>query len=555
MKEIIIISPEKCSGCNACIRNCPSPEANICKRLDNGRYITMVNNDKCIACGQCIESCRYGARDFLDDTEECISAMTKEKIDIIVSPAIKMNIPHRWRGILDWFREQGCNIFDGSLGADICTWTYLRTIDQGTVGNTIASQCPAVVRYIELYQPKLVQSLSPIQSPVGCMAVYMKQYLRRSNRIAVLSPCIAMSYENQETELISFNITIEKLLNHFERNGISIPVDNTDDFEYSFDEIQGQLGSIYSRPGGLRDSLLSNNPDLSIISGNGGSRLYSQIDSYAKIPERKRPMVFDILSCEWGCNMGNAVGQEQILFEVITTMRIVESKAKEHRKFSGMRGHGEDKLLKKFDDELHVVDFLRGFKPSMPTLTPTAIQLKPIFDDMGINPDRCYDCHACGYKSCHEMASAVYHKLNVVDNCIIHAKSVINENYDLFTKQHLNTTEKIAKCLDLSEQLQNNVSQVNDGMGIISDAATATSERIEAVRELLKNIVSFCSNNKTMDESCVTQLISILETVIVSFNVLNENVNVTTDRSEVINRNITDILAIVEEIKADLNLM
>ena len=39
MNEVIIVKPEKCVGCNSCVRNCPAPEANTVKQLDDGRFI------------------------------------------------------------------------------------------------------------------------------------------------------------------------------------------------------------------------------------------------------------------------------------------------------------------------------------------------------------------------------------------------------------------------------------------------------------------------------------------------------------------------------------
>jgi NAD-dependent dihydropyrimidine dehydrogenase PreA subunit len=57
MNEIIIVKPEKCVGCNACVRSCPAPEANITKQLQDGRFITAVNPDKCISCGQYVKLC------------------------------------------------------------------------------------------------------------------------------------------------------------------------------------------------------------------------------------------------------------------------------------------------------------------------------------------------------------------------------------------------------------------------------------------------------------------------------------------------------------------
>ena len=191
MNEIIIVKPEKCVGCNACVRNCPAPEANITKMLEDGRFVTTVNPDKCITCGECVRTCNHGARDYIDDTRECMQRLSKEKLIILATPAIKSVFPNQWIGILDWFRNKGCIIYDVSLGADICTWAHLRAIENRKVGNVITQPCAAIVKYIEIYQPKLLNNLAPIHSPIACAVTYIKKYLRRTNPIAVLSPCIA----------------------------------------------------------------------------------------------------------------------------------------------------------------------------------------------------------------------------------------------------------------------------------------------------------------------------------------------------------------------------
>ncbi len=76
-QEIIIVKPDKCVGCNSCVRTCPAPEANITKMLGDGRFITTVNPEKCIACGECVKTCAHGARDYIDDTESFMAAMPK----------------------------------------------------------------------------------------------------------------------------------------------------------------------------------------------------------------------------------------------------------------------------------------------------------------------------------------------------------------------------------------------------------------------------------------------------------------------------------------------
>ncbi len=40
----------------------------------------------------------------------------------------------------------------------------------------ISQPCPAIVNYIEHYQPELISQLMPIQSPMICEAIYLKKY-------------------------------------------------------------------------------------------------------------------------------------------------------------------------------------------------------------------------------------------------------------------------------------------------------------------------------------------------------------------------------------------
>ena len=550
MSELIIVKPEKCVGCNACVRECPAPEANMTKQLEDGRFITMVNPNKCIACGECVKKCNHGARDFIDDTDECIANIVKEKIIIMASPALKTALPTKWKGVLDWFKKQGCTVFDVSYGADICTWAHLRTLEQDKIGNIITQQCPAVVKYIETYQPKLLQNLSPIHSPIACSAIYIKKYLRRNNPIAVISPCIAEKYEAIDTGLIDYTVTIKKLFEYFDRNDINIDLDTSEDFEYKFDEAQGQMGSVYSRPGGLRDNMWLHDPDMNITNSEGVHKVFAEIDMYGRMPESKHPRIFDVLSCEFGCNIGPASGTKQTVFDAMATMRSIENEAKTRRKSTGLMGRGDDRLFKKFDDELRVSDFLRNYKPSMPSPVPSNMQLDPIFEKMGMHTaeDRKYDCHACGYNTCRDMAIAIYRGLNTPDNCIVHAKSVLLARHSALNRQNEQLEEITEECLALSDKLKANVAKINDNMKSIGDSTSATSERAAVVKDLLENVVAFCNDNSTMDSDSVSQLISILETTIDAFGALDDNVTTTNESSETINKSINDIISLVGEI-------
>ena len=395
----------------------------------------------------------------------------------------------------------------------------------------------------------MLQNLSPIHSPIACGAIFIKKYLRRNNPIAYLSPCIAKKLEFSDTGLVDYNVTIDKLMEYFERNGISIPVDTSDNFEYKFDEQQGQLGSIYSRPGGLRDNLWLHLPDLNITNSEGVHKVFGELDMYARMPESKHPQVFDVLSCEFGCNVGPAAKTNQTVFDVMSVMRKVENEAKNRRK-SGFMGRGDDKLFKRFDDELRLSDFLRNYKPSVPTPVPSEQQLQPIYEKMGkhTKEDKEYDCHACGFDTCRDMAIAISRGLNTPENCVIYAKSVLLARHSALTLQHEKLAEITSECLELSGKLNEDVVNITSSMNSIDESTSATKERANVVKDLLQNIVTFCSDNPTMDSESVNQLIGILNMTIDAFSALDDNVTTTTESSEAISKSISEITSLVGDL-------
>lgn len=555
MNEVIIVKPEKCVGCNACVRGCPAPEANRTIAIEENRFITAVEPDKCIACGACISACQHGARDYIDDTEEAMATLAHEKMIIMVAPSIKSVFPTKWKSILDWFRNKGCIIYDVSFGADICTWAHLRVIEHGDSPSLITQQCSAIVNYIEIYQPKLLSNLSRIHSPVACSATYVKNYLRRTEQIAFLSPCIAKKREFDETGLIEYNITFAKLMEYFERNEIRIPTDPDPSYKYRFDDQQGLMGGIYPRPGGLRDNLWMHNPDLSITTSEGAMKVYPELDMYAKMPENKHPDIFDVLSCEYGCNLGPGTGTSETLFDAMTTMHEVERDAKSRRKTTGgVFRDTEDKQFKRFDEELRLADFIRTYKPMKPTPIPTENELEPVFKMMGMNTesDRHYDCGACGHKTCLGMAISIYRGLNTPNNCMVHAKSVLLSRHSELAQQHEKLAEIAENCLELSDRLSVDVANITKNMETIGESTDATRERAGVVNDLLKNIVTFCNSRTTMDAESVKKLVGILEITIDAFGALDDNVSMTNESSNTINSSIGEIQKLVSQINETL---
>lgn len=306
--SIIGVKKEKCVGCNACVRVCPAGDANIAQIDENENLTIVINDSKCIKCGACISACSHSARYFEDDIEKFLADLKSgQEIVIIAAPSIKIAFDGNWRHALQWLRNNGVkNIYDVSYGADICTWAHLRYLEQHPGAKLISQPCAAVVNYIQRHKPELIPHLSPVQSPMMCIAIYIRKVLGFTGKIAALSPCIAKIDEFRETkDIINYNVTMDHLREYFKENKINLPSIKVYS-EFEFDEHQGLEGAIYPKPGGLMKNLLIHSPEMDIVTSEGTDKLYKDLITYSTEQEKWLPTVFDVLNCENGCNGGPA---------------------------------------------------------------------------------------------------------------------------------------------------------------------------------------------------------------------------------------------------------
>ena len=278
--SIIGLKKEKCVGCNACVRACPAGDANIAHIDDEGILRIEIDDSKCIKCGACITACSHNARYFQDDIDQFLSDLKAgQEIAVIAAPSIKIAFEGNWRHALQWLQNQGVKgIYDVSYGADICTWAHLRYIEKHPDAKLISQPCAAVVNYIQHHKPELLPHLSPIQSPMMCIAIYMRKVLGFKGKIAAISPCIAKIDEFHETgNIINYNVTMEHLRQYFEENNINLPAIKVYS-NFEFDDHQGLEGAIYPKPGGLMKNLLIHSPEMEIVTSEGTDKLYKDLD-------------------------------------------------------------------------------------------------------------------------------------------------------------------------------------------------------------------------------------------------------------------------------------
>lgn len=496
--SIINVDIDKCVGCNACVRACPVGDANIARMDEEGRLKITIDDEKCIKCGACIKACSHGARSYIDDTPRFLEDLKRgQEIALIAAPSIKIAFDGNWRHALQWLSDHGAKkIYDVSFGADICTWAHLRYLEKNPGKKLISQPCAAVVNYVQRHKPELFSNLSPIHSPMLCLAVYMKKVLGYRGKIAAISPCIAKIEEFRETGLVDYNVTMEHLKRYFDENGVRLPEVKIYS-EFEFDGKQGLEGAIYPKPGGLMSNILTHAPDLNVITSEGTDSLYHDMETYSGLKEQEKPDLFDVLNCGDGCNGGPATGVHYERFAMNNIMHDVEQYARKVRRTNTTK-KGVDQQFAEFDRTLNLEDYVRTYKHY--TVDKSGISDREInnsFVLMGkhTEQERKFDCHSCGYRSCREMAIAIARGLNTPENCHeFMMKSIKEERHrvnEVNEKVLTMNSELMRVFRDLFENIEavkQETGQIQKESGKSSQEMTNVSMRMEELNRMNQNI-------------------------------------------------------------------
>lgn len=504
-RKALVYTNEKCQGCNRCISVCPVITANYSVKTE-GKQRIEVHGENCINCGACFDACEHQARSFLDDTERFFADLKRgEKISVLLAPAFVANYPKEYATVLGGLKKLGVNhIISVSFGADITTWGYINYISKNNFKGGISQPCPAVVNYIEHYEPELISNLMPIQSPLMCTAIYAKKYMGITDKLAFISPCIAKKSEitDQNTYgYVSYNLTFEHFMKYVRRNQIT-GRDAKDEIEYG-------LGSIYPMPGGLKENVYwFCGEEAFIRQVEGEKQAYKFLRDYRErvAKHEKLPFMVDILNCDKGCIYGTGVEEEKAASED-TYYQLQEMKEK------CKRNHGRTPFSKKLSPKqrlkrlnlkfakLDLKDFMRNYTDKSETVNlhiPEETELEAVFKRMkkDTRVDRTINCGACGYSNCREMAMAIYNKCNTPENCVHYIKDEmllfsgrLEEQNQKMKKKNEEITKFIAEDF---ETLNRSIDEMLRGNNINAEESTAISDAMVRISEFCDTLnISF----------------------------------------------------------------
>ena len=533
LSPVINVDKDKCCNCHRCIAVCP---VKLCND-GSGEFVTL-NHDLCIGCGSCIEACTHGARSGIDDTKAFFEELQNgTPVIAIVAPAVAVNFKGRDLELNGWLKSIGVKaVFDVSFGAELTTKSYVEQLTKENPDLMIAQPCPALVTFIETYRPNLLKYLAKPDSPMAHTVECIRHFYPKYNdcKIAVISPCYAKRREFDENGRGDFNVTMKSIAAYFKENGIDL----SQFPQVAYENPLAERGTLYSTPGGLMRTAQRFVPEITSVTRKieGQPAIFEYLENMDESLEKGAKPLFkliDCLNCEKGCNRGGGTINHSLPLDELESY--IEKRSKERcKEWNTLNEHKKKKALKKLNKTIDAY-----WKPGIynrkytdrsavhQTLLqePDEQQLQAILLQMGKHSKSdMYDCGACGYNSCSQMAVAIFNGKNKPQNCHHYVLNKAKENH---YEELNNTVKKITReSIALLEGAKDNVSSLSDVTGKMSVNVTNSSDAIE---QMVKNISSI---NTIIDAN---------------FNIVNDLENAT----DIGRQNISEVTSLVGEIEKE----
>lgn len=490
LRPVINVDPEKCCNCHRCISVCP---VKMCNN-GSGSYVS-INHDLCIGCGTCIDACVHGARTGIDDMPEFFRDL-KSGISIvaIVAPAVAVNFSGKDLNLNGWLKSVGVRaVFDVAFGAELTTKSYVEQIKKENPMIMISQPCPALVSFIEIYRPQLIQYLAKADSPmahtVECIRHFYPEY--RDCRIAVISPCFAKRREFDENGRGDYNVTMKNLDLYFREHNIDL----TSYPQVDYDNPLAERAVLYSTPGGLMRTAERFVPGISSktrkIEGQPAVFEYlAGLDRSLSSGCKPYYQLVDCLNCEKGCNRGGGSINNNMPLDELEDL--VESRARARQEKWRTGGKPSRFALRKLEKTVNAywkpVIYERVYQDRSVAVEkfikePNESELQQVYESMGKHSKSdIYNCGACGYNSCEQMAVAIFNGLNRKENCHHYVMNLANQDHEKEIREAMNSITEAVRSG--SEALQSNVRDLQE----IRNMNMLTTEGIKKLNTKMNGI-------------------------------------------------------------------
>jgi iron only hydrogenase large subunit-like protein len=490
---VIEVIDDKCVNCHQCIAVCP---VKVCQ--DGSGDSVTINHELCIGCGSCIRACTHDARRGIDDGSKFLAdRKAGTKMVAIVAPSAAASFEGHILRLNGWLASLGVEaFFDVSFGAELTVRSYLNHVKTKAPKMVIAQPCPAVVSYLEIYQPGLLPYLAPADSPMLHTIKLIREWYPQwsQHKVVVISPCLAKKREFQVTGLGDYNVTFTWVEAFLKENGSDLS-------RYPEVEFQGpaaERAALFSTPGGLMATIRREAPELvaKIRKIEGPGVLY---DYFRELPHSlasgRAPMIVDCLNCEKGCNGGTGTSRQRSPvddLEGAVAARTQSLKSRYSKRMSD--GQARRRLKRILDGRWKPGLYGRAYVDRSKTntiKTPTLRQQEAIYLKMWkTEPKDFANCSSCGYQSCETMALAIHNGLNKPENChhfqtakILRAQE---NSRSVSDRLHARIDEAGKLMLTLAEMMARTLKDTTDQGHSVGESSAAVEEMMASIQNVDK---------------------------------------------------------------------
>ena len=386
----------RCKDCYKCLRECP---VKAIKVVD---HHAKIIESRCILCGHCTEVCPQNAKSVHTERQEVEKLLKTGKAVASVAPSFVSSFDLQDFNVMKLAlgRLGFADAEETSIGAREVTAQYKRLLEEGTFKNFITSCCPAVNTMIELYYPKALAYLAPVDTPMIAHAKMIRKK-RPDAKVVFIGPCIAKKREAHESGVVDGVLTFEDLAAMFEDKGI----------------VLSEIAHIPSKPAGgvnrakyypisrgIIKSFENYIDGYEFVAVDGAEKCKEVLENI----ESLSGMFIEMTSCDSACVYGPCS---------------LALKAGALKANADIRKYVSRDLAENGSapyEEVKGIDFTCVHeRKRTEDFVPTDRQIAEILAKTGkTRPEDMLNCGACGYNTCYEKAWAVANGYANIDMCV-----------------------------------------------------------------------------------------------------------------------------------------
>ena len=423
----IRVSEEKCVGCVACMKVCPTKAI----RIRNKR--ARINFEKCIDCGACLRICPHNAIIPLTTTPSDLDRFNYKIA--LPSPVIYTQFGEKVmpNEILAVLKEIGFDhVYDEALVCEMISVAIEEYLDENKSPRPIiSSTCPVVVRLIQRLFPTLCRNILPLEPPREIAAKNLRTEVSREKGyrpeqigIMDITPCSAKMVsinrpETMERSNLDGAISIKEIYN-------SVMLKLKRNLPISMMQHQTRISGIgigWAFEGGeIRGLKYTNSVSVSGVINT--IRILEDIES----GKLKNIEYLECLICPDGC-IGGPLTVENRFIAKSNMLRLI-------RHFGGKKRVNTELVKKLYRDNFF--SFKWAIEPkSFPALDKDRSQaikkLKAKEELIRKLPG--IDCGVCGAPDCKTLAEDVVQGVAKLEDCIYYNKVIQKEKRHIGEKK------------------------------------------------------------------------------------------------------------------------